>query len=36
LQEKDTVKFIKFLRLRWGGHAERMKNKGYQKQLQQL
>jgi hypothetical protein len=36
LQGEDTVKFIKFLRLSWGGHAERMQNKEYQKQLQQL
>jgi len=36
LQGEDTVKFIKSLRLRRCCHPERMQNKEYQKQLQQL
>jgi len=36
LKGEDTVNFTKSLRLRWGGSAERMQNKEYQKQLQQL
>jgi hypothetical protein len=27
LQGKDNVKFVKSLRLGWGGHAERMQKK---------